>query len=165
MNDRQFIVDYYTRHHLEFVFFIALRIGDEEEAKDLVQELFLRLLDSRQVIMEQTLPNLVVTMAHHAVYDYYRKRRVHEEFEHYLAGNDRSEENAESVISARLLTERMECSLARLPQPCRQVYRLHIYDGMKVSEIAERLQLPYKQVEYRLGQARKVVRRMLRQAV
>ena len=67
MNDRQFIVDYYTRHHLEFVFFIALRIGDEEEAKDLVQELFLRLLDSRQVIMEQTLPNLVVTKAHHSV--------------------------------------------------------------------------------------------------
>ena len=59
----------------------------------------------------------------------------------------------------------MERSLARLPQLCRQVYRLHIYDGMKVSEIAERLQLPYKQVEYRLGQARKEVRRMMRRAV
>jgi len=58
--------------------------------------------------------------------------------------------------------ERMECSLARLPETCARVYRLHIYDGMKVGEIAQELALPYKQVENRLGQARKTVRQQLR---
>ena len=35
-------------------------------------------------------------------------------------------------------------------------------DGMKVSAIAKELSLPYKQVENRLGQARKAVRQQLR---
>ena len=35
-------------------------------------------------------------------------------------------------------------------------------DGMKVSAIAQDLSLPYKQVENRLGQARKAVRQQLR---
>ena len=57
----------------------------------------------------------------------------------------------ESVISAQQLIERMEHSLARLSEECRTVYRLHIYNGMKVSEISQQLSLPYKQVENRLG--------------
>ena len=65
----------------------------------------------------------------------------------------------ESIISARQLMERMERTLARLPEACGRIYRLHIYDGLKVSDIAQQLELPYKQVENRLGQARKAVRR------
>ena len=65
----------------------------------------------------------------------------------------------ESIISAHQLIERMERTLARLPEACGRVYRLHIYDGLKVSDIAQQLALPYKQVENRLGQARKAVRR------
>ena len=60
------------------------------------------------------------------------------------------------------IVERMERSLARLPKACCEIYRLHIYDGMKVSAIAKELSLPYKQVENRLGQARKAVRQQLR---
>jgi RNA polymerase sigma-70 factor (ECF subfamily) len=59
----------------------------------------------------------------------------------------------------------MEHSLARLPEACQRIYRLHIYGGMKVSEIANELALPYKQVENRLGQARRTVRQQLRAVI
>jgi RNA polymerase sigma-70 factor (ECF subfamily) len=42
---------------------------------------------------------------------------------------------------------------------------MHIYDGMKVSEISRQLGEGYKSVEYRLGTARKVVRAYLSKAV
>jgi RNA polymerase sigma-70 factor (ECF subfamily) len=42
---------------------------------------------------------------------------------------------------------------------------LHIYNGMKVSEISQQLSLPYKQVENRLGIARKTVRQQLKACV
>ena len=71
----------------------------------------------------------------------------------------------ESIISAQQLIERMEHSLARLSEECRTVYRLHIYNGMKVSEISQQLSLPYKQVENRLGIARKTVRQQLKACV
>ncbi len=164
MSSHQSVSDYYAKHRDELVRFIAMRIADTDEAQDRVQDIFLRLLSGRQLITAQTLPSLVYTMARHSVTDYFRRRRVYEEYEHFLKHTDGTEE-MESVISATLLMERMERSLARLPEICGRIYRLHIYDGMKVGDIAQELALPYKQVENRLGQARRYVRQQLRQCV
>lgn len=156
-------------HRDELVSFIAVRTIDAIEAEDIVQDIFLRLLRGQHLITPQTLPSLLHTMARHAVCDYYRRRHVHEEYEHYIQTSDfscqTSDDSVECVFSAQQLMERMECSLARLPKACCEIYRLHIYDGMKVSDIAQELSLPYKQVENRLGQARKAVRQQLRKCV
>jgi RNA polymerase sigma-70 factor (ECF subfamily) len=70
----------------------------------------------------------------------------------------------ESVFSAKEIMERLERGLARLPQKCREIYRLHIYEGMKVSEISQQLGENYKSVEHRLGFARKSIRQYLRRS-
>lgn len=169
MNNNQLLSNYYSQHRDELVSFIAVRIVDTNEAEDIVQDIFLRLLRGQHLITPQTLPSLLYTMARHAVCDYYRRRHVHEEYEHYIQTSDfscqTSDDSVESVFSAHQLMERMERSLARLPKACCEIYRLHIYDGMKVSDIAQELSLPYKQVENRLGQARKAVRQQLRKCV
>lgn len=164
MNYHKLIINYYSQHRDEMVNFIAVRIADADEAKDMVQDLFLRLLRRQQLVTPQTMNSLVYTMAHHAIADYYRRRRVREDYEHYLRRRDDVGE-IESIISARQLMERMERSLSRLPEASGRIYRLHIYDGLQVSDIAQQLSLPYKQVENRLGQARKMVRRQLRHCV
>ena len=56
----------------------------------------------------------------------------------------------------------MERGLLRLPENCREVYRMHIYGGMKVSEISLELNEGYKSVEHRLGAARKVIRQYMK---
>ncbi len=164
MNNHTLISNYYAQHRDEIVQFIAVRIADADEAQDLVQDIFLRLLRGHQLITPITLSSLVYTMARHSVTDYYRHRRVYEEYEHYIKRSDSTEE-MESIISAHQLMERMERSLARLPKACGHIYRLHIYDGLKVSDIAQQLTLPYKQVENRLGQARKHIRQQLRMCI
>ena len=163
MNNQQLIItNYYAQHRVEIVDFIAVRLTDADEAEDMVQDLFLRLLRGHQLITPITLPCLVYTMARHSIADYYRRRRVREEYEHHIQKSDvRSlmyEDTTESIINARQFMERMEHTLSRLPEACGRIYRLHIYDGLKVSDIAQQLALPYKQVENRLGQARKAVR-------
>ena len=166
MNNNQLLSYYYSEHRDELISFIAVRINDATEAEDIVQDIFLRLLRGHHLLTPQTLPCLIHTMARHAVSDYYRRRQVCDAYEHYIQKSDvrsmMSDERTESVISAQQLMERMERSLARLPQACCEIYRLHIYDGMKVGDIAQELSLPYKQVENRLGQARKAVRQQLR---
>ena len=165
MNNRQTIADYYAHHRGEIVGFVAVRVGDNDAAQDVVQDVFVRLLQSDKLISEITLPALVFTMVRYAVTDWFRRRRIREEYEHYIIGTGDSSDSMESVISVRELMERMERTLARLAPECREVYRLHIYGGMQVSQIAEETHQPYRAVEYRLGQARKEVRRQLRQCM
>jgi RNA polymerase sigma-70 factor (ECF subfamily) len=165
MNNYQTIADYYAQHRDEIVRFVTMRIGDSDVAQDMVQDIFVRLLRSDKLISLTTLPALTFTMARNMVADWYRRRRIIEEYEHYIIGTGDSHESMESLISAHELMARMEHTLARLAPECRDAYRLHIYAGMQVAQIAEQTHLPYRAVEYRIGQARRAVRQALKQAL
>ena len=162
MNKILTLTNYYVTHRDELLAYVSSRLGNSVEAEDLVQNVFLRLLTSDKMITDITLPALVYTIARNLIADYYRRRTHFEVYEHYLKNTDSIDDSAESVLSIRDITEQLERGLARVPENCREIYRLHIYGGMKVAEISEHLGEGYKSVEHRLGTARKLVRQQLR---
>jgi len=162
MNNHQLITNYYITHRDELLTYVSTRLGGRAEAEDVIQNIFLHLLSSTKLITEITLPALVYTSARHMICDYYRRRSNAYEYEHYIRQVCSESISTDTVCSIREITEQMECGLARLPENCREVYRLHIYEGMKTSEISTYLGDNYKSVEYRLGTARKAMRRYLR---
>ena len=162
MNKILTLTNYYITHRDELLAYVSSRLGNSVEAEDLVQNVFLRLLTSDKMITDITLPALVYTIARNLIADYYRRRTHFEVYEHYLKNTDSIDESAESILSIRDITEQLERGLARVPENCREIYRLHVYGGMKVAEISEHLGEGYKSVEHRLGTARKLVRRQLR---
>ena len=114
------------------------------------------------MITEVTLPALVYTITRNLINDYYRRHTNYEQYEHYIKGVCSEVTTSESVFSAFDIMERLERGMVRLPENCREIYRLHIYGGMKVGEISRELGEGYKSVEHRLGTARKVMREYLR---
>lgn len=161
-NNYQLIDNYFITHRDELLTYVRARLGGSAEAEDVVQNVFLRLLTSTKLLTEHTLPALVYTIASHLIFDYYRRRTSCHEYEHYIHQVCSEKLSTDSVYSIYEITEQMERGLARLPENCREIYRLHIYDGMKVSEISDFLGDNYKSVEYRLGTARKAMRQYLR---
>ena len=162
MNNYLTLTNYYVTHRDELLAYVSSRLGNSVEAEDLVQNVFLRLLTSDKMITDVTLPSLVSTITRNLIADYYRRRTHFEAYEHYLKNTDSIDKSAESVLSVRDITEQLERGLARVPENCREIYRMHIYGGMKVAEISEHLGEGYKSVEHRLGTARKLVRQQLR---
>ena len=163
MKNHQLITDYYIAHRDELLAFVSSRLGGSDLAEDIVQNVFLRLLTTGKMISEVTLPCLVYTVARNLISDYYRRHATFEEYEHYIKGVCSTEISTDSIFSVREVMEGLERGLARLPENCREVYRLHVYGGMKVSEISLRLGEGYKSVEHRLGTARKAMRQYMRQ--
>lgn len=155
------IETYYRNHRDELLAFVSSRLGGAVEAEDIVQNVFLRLLTTDKMITEITLPALTYTIARNLISDYYRRRNTYEEFEHYIKRSSDDYSSMESVISAKELTELLERGLARIPENFREIYRMHIYGGMKVGEISQTLGEGYKSVEHRLGVARKALRSFL----
>ena len=160
--NKSLITNYYSSHRDELLAFVSSRLGGSCEAEDIVQNVFLRLLTTDKMITEVTLHALVYTTARNLIIDYYRRHTVFEEYEHYIKGMCSEEITTESVFSAREIVEQMERGLTRLPENYREVYRLHIYGGMKVGEISQQLGEGYKSIEHRLGTARKLMRQFLR---
>ena len=162
MNKFLTLTNYYVTHRDELLAYVSSRLGNSVEAEDLVQNVFLRLLTSDKMITDITLPALVYTTTRNLIADFYRRRTHFEAYEHYLKNTDSIDDSAGSVLSIRDITEQLERGLARVPENCREIYRLHIYGGMKVAEISERLGEGYKSVEHRLGTARQMIRQHLR---
>ena len=161
MTKHTLITNYYIAHRDELLAYAVSRLGDSCLAEDIVQNVFLRLLTSDKVISAVTLPALVFAMTRNQVYDYFRHHTAVEQYEHYIKGVCSELTTDESFLSAREVMEQLERGLARVPENCREIYRLHIYDGMKVGEISRELGEGYKSVEHRLGAARKAIRQYL----
>ncbi|MCR4602856.1 MAG: sigma-70 family RNA polymerase sigma factor [Prevotella sp.] len=164
MSNQEIIEQYYRQHRDELLQFVGSRLGAShgEQAEDMVQELFLRLLQGQRPIAADTIGSLATTMARNMVADHFRHlyyQRAYEAHARY-AGSEGYE--VEPVVYAHDIMHRIDHCLSRMPLTCAEAYRLHLYDGMRVSEIARVLQQDYKAVEYRLGQARREVRRQLK---
>ena len=145
--------------------YASTRLGDSDEAEDLVQNSFLRILTTDKMLTEQTLPALVFTVCRNQVNDYFRRRAFRHEYEHYIQGSNNRGMSMESVFYAADIVEAMERGMIHIPENCRNIYRMHILGGMRVSEISEQTGEKYKTVENRLGLARKQMRNYLRAVV
>ncbi len=155
------IADYYSEHYNELKLYVMSRSLPADEAEDIVQNTFVRLLRGDKMITPVTLPCFVYTIAKNLIIDYYRRKHKIEEYEHFLGVSDwmgRYDVDGESVFSAQQINEILERGIARLTEKRSKVYRLNLFEGMQVSEIAQSLNLGYKAAENRLTLARKEIR-------
>ena len=155
---------YYRQHREELLAFAAGQCGLAAESEDMVQDLFLRLCDSERPLSEVTLPSLVYTMLRNMAIDRWRRRSAERQYERRIraVGQDGVLDDSLTVYSPWEITELFERGMARLTDKQRTAYMMNVVDGLRVSEISERLGERYKSVENRLGVARKVVRSYFR---
>lgn len=166
MNNLQIIEYYYHHHQAELLAFVSSRLGGKKEAEDIVQDVFLRLLQYSNPIMETTLQALAYTIARNLLNDLYRRKlwaaRHGMQPLDYKQQPATSDDETARALSVQEVTEFLERGLLRVPEKCRELYRMHIYDGLQVSDISQQTGENYKSVEYRLGVARKEIRKYLK---
>jgi RNA polymerase sigma-70 factor (ECF subfamily) len=161
--NKKLLINYYIAHRDELLAYVSSRLGDSCLAEDIVQDVFLKLLTTDKMISEVTMPALVYTVTRNLITSYFRRRSHYEEFEHVIRHSSSLEPaSTESVFSAREIMERLEHGLARLPENCREIYRLHVYDDLKVRQLSPQLNEGYTSGENRLGTARKAIRQYLK---
>lgn len=158
------IAEYYTECYDDLKAFVASRLtGNEvaEQAEDIVQNVFVRLLKMDKMINPITLPCLVYTTARNLLCDYWRRKQYRDWMERTISMTgmrNESVDDAAMLYSAKEIEKLLEESVAHLSEQQAKVYRLSFYDDMKVGEIAKELNMKYKNAERSLGIARKNVR-------
>ncbi len=160
-DNHQVITAYYTRQRATLLEWATRRGMNADEAQDLVQDVFMRLLRSDKMITPITLPALAYQTFSHLLLDRWRHRKCIERYEHYIMGQPKSEDGL-SIISAHETNMLLERGMARLDEKCCRILRMNLMDGKKVSEIAQDLDLKYKTVENKLYFARKEIRQYMR---
>lgn len=127
---------------------IKARINNSDDAEDLVQEIFLRLLEHKGLLLKEGVKGLAYAIANNVVNDYLRhhyvKTSVHASI--YESVSELTNETEDAVIGRDL--ERLEReSLESMPRQRRLIYMLRVHEGKTTKEIAQQLSISTRTAE------------------
>jgi RNA polymerase sigma-70 factor (family 1) len=135
-------------------------VKDSEVAKEMLQDLYLKVWDNRENIdTEKSFKSFLFTVARNMVYDFFRKasmdRRVKlklltNAFEFYT--------HIEEALDFKERTQLLNTAVGMLPVQCRAVYKLNKLDGKSHQEISRQLDISISTVNNHMVKANKQVR-------
>lgn len=129
--------------------FIRKRVDDEEDAEDILQDVFSELIEAYRLMKPvEQVGAWLYRVARNRIIDRFRKRRPEGRREIAL---DPSEEDAppledllpspdagpEALYARSLLMEELDAALAELPREQREVFIAHEIDGRSFKQLAE----------------------------
>jgi RNA polymerase sigma-70 factor (ECF subfamily) len=130
-------------------------------AKDIVHEVFMSLWERGDQVDIQDLAAFLATSVKFRVFRHYQKeqRRTELAKEHYLFEELNNEPDK---IDALFMEEYINGVVEEMPEKCKLVFRYSRQQGLKNSEIAQKLQITEKGVEAALTRALKIIRAELK---
>lgn len=139
-------------------------IKDQDNSEEIVQELFVRLWQNKEKIkIESSLNGYLFRSVHNRCLHYIAHRKVMERHEEEMSVRrpDTAAEDPSEILHYKDLQARIARILERLPERCSTIFCMSRFEGLKYSEIAEKLSISVKTVEAGMGRALKEFRKEL----
>ena len=166
MKSTQLLEYYYTNYNHSIYLYIYYRIGNKEEAEDLAQDVYVRLMDYNRILCLETIKYFIFTIARNLVNDYLRRYYKRQEvtsyiYEHTVAYTNETE--------ARVVADDLEACekhrLSLLPPQRRIIYTMSRFESKSISDISEELNLSHRTVENHLRIGRHEMREFIKQCI
>ena len=156
----------YEEYHQVILNYITYRITHRYEAEDLTQDVFVRLLDYKQMLRPDTVKYFLFTIARNIVTDYIRRYYKKQEIDSYLYDftATSTNETEENIIVSNLM-EMEQMRLEAMPEQRRLVYALNRFEDKSSPEIATELNLSCRTVENHLFLGRRDMRNFFRSCI
>ena len=161
MSSVQLITDSYQNYHRSVYLYILYKIGKDEDAKDLAQDVFLRLMDYKQMLRPETIKYFIFSICRNLVIDYLRRHYKMQEITSYFLDQLPTFINeVESQIIANDLSVCEQKRVLRLPAQRRKIYVMS-----RFKHISACLGLSVRTVENHLFISRKEIREYIQQCI
>lgn len=162
-NQSELIASFYSSHRESLLRYVFSRLGNKEESEDLVQDVFVKLMQFDQFIKEETIESLTFTIASNKIKDILRHRICHRQMEDYtLYTSDIKYNQVERVCEYHETLRILNNGMEKLTKKCATVYKMSLFDGLTAQEIANRLNVSKRTIESQLFNSRKHVREYIR---
>ena len=161
--DKEQFESLFRSTYVSLVRYAMTLIKDHDTAEEIVQDLFVRIWQDRDKIqIHTTLNGYLFRSVHNSCIHWADHKKVMDRHAAEMA--HRPEENNEiatDLIIYRELQEKVAEILSKLPERCGQIFTMNRFEGLKYSEIADKLSISVKTVEANMGRALKEFRKAL----
>jgi len=161
--DEEAFAAIYDRFAAGLIAYAGARLFLLEDARDLIQDVFLKLWHDRLTLQIHTgLSNYLYTATRNRVIDHIRRNAVQEEYGlllQHLGTNETAD--AQQLLAAKELAVRVQQALSALTPKVREVYRLSREQQLSIPEIAAQLNVSEQTVKNQLTTALNHLRKSL----
>lgn len=158
---------FFTNYFNRICQFAITYVKEEDVAKNIVQDAFVKLWENRYNISENSsIFSFLLTITKYDCLNYIKHQQVENNFKRRVEDKHKLLElnysalqqlEVESIDYGKLL-QILESTVSSLPPQCQQVFRLSRYENLTNNEIANKLQISNKAVEANITRALKVLR-------
>jgi RNA polymerase sigma-70 factor (ECF subfamily) len=136
-------------------------IKDNEEARDIVQRVFIKLWEKQDTInLQQSARVYLYTAVHNLCLNTIRDKKTRKRhIDHYT--RSATDTAREYRTEEKELERQIHNAIDSLPPRCKEVFCKSRLEGKRYAEIAEELQISVKTVEVQMGKALKILRSLL----
>ena len=157
--DKQAFEKLFRRYFTPLMAFSRRILGDEDDAREVVHQVFIKLWERRSEIdLSTSLKSYLFTAVNNRSLNVIRDRKK-------FSSEEVPERVGEWDVSAQIesmeLEEKIKEAIDSLPEKCREVFELNRFEGLKYGEIAEKLGISIKTVENQMSKALKILREQL----
>lgn len=146
--------------------YIACRIKCKQEAEDLVQDVFVRLLEYDNMLQKSTIQSFLFITARNLMIDYLRRYYRTPQMVSYIYENIPQSDcgpEEETVVKDLLFLEKNKLNV--FPRQRKKIYFMSRFEEKTLGEISEELQLSIRTVENHLLTGRKIMRNYIRMCI
>ena len=136
------------------------KTGSREAAEEIVQDIFTALWQRREhAVGIRKLPDYLATAVKFRIINVIKNRYTHDDYAVYCrtVATD-ADHRTENDVAATDLAGALQAGLTHLPSHTRKIFELSRFEYQTVPEIAGRLKLTPKAVEYHITRALKLLR-------
>jgi len=162
-NEDPQLFDELFRQYSRPLFYYAAKFVDDESARDIVQDIFLKLWSDQKITITLSLNSLLFTMVRNSCLQQLEKLKVRSK---YLVSNKLMLQEEElrfyseerSSLIEQEVEDKLNNVLNRLPDRCRQVFLMSRFEDKKNKKIAVELDISVKAVEKQITKALATIR-------
>lgn len=133
---------------------------DIDDAEEIVQELFYNYWKNKEnITISVSIKSYLYQATRNRCLKLIEHNKVKGKYsDHVLNQGMEADLSTQSKIEDEELAEIIEETLNNLPQRCREIFELSRFEGLKYTEIAQKLSISIKTVEANMGKALRLIR-------
>jgi len=159
-NDPDAFKSLYSKYHAKVYNFCLKLISNREEAKDIVQQVFIAIWEQRfQVQEDKPFEGYIFSIARHLVYHAFKKQLLQYDAYEQIKNNDINALDITSEeISYNEVQSVLEKIIEKLPEKRKEIFRLHRFEGLSYHEIAKHLSISENTVDTQIRKGLQFIR-------
>lgn len=157
--------DLYMRYAPHVEAFAYCMLKNKNEAEDLAHDLFLKIWENRSALQNvRSFKNYLFRMTKNAIFDRFEHRSVQNRVQSAIGIMEVKEvvsEDLAAKIDQQDLLLLINLAIEKMPEQRKRVFRMSRFDGIPQQEIAQKLEISQKTVEYHIRTALAELRKLV----